>query len=76
MPASDDPAIKLIATLGHGAPAELIATNLLGGRTFRLGVAGSARYLKIAPTTVPHTHDVTVEAERLRGWLTASPFRR
>ena len=68
MPATDDPAIKLIATLGLGAPADLIATNLLGGRTFRLGVAGSARYLKIAPTTVPHTHDVTVEAERLR-WL-------
>jgi kanamycin kinase len=65
---TNDPAVELIEVLGAEQSAVLICTNFLGGRTFRLGAPGAARYLKIAPLTVPDTHDLTVEAERLR-WI-------
>lgn len=58
----------LIDDLQPGADAELVSTNFFGGTTYRLQTGDTITYLKVAPDSVPVSHDLTVEAERVR-WV-------
>lgn len=40
--------------------------NPLAGSTYRLETATGTQFLKLSPKSVPASHDVLVEAERLR----------
>lgn len=66
MPDGDD--ADLIRRLCPGATAEQSWINPLGGRTYRMSASTGVSYLKLADESVPSSHDLTVEAERLR-WV-------
>lgn len=59
---------ELIDQMGGGVEASLVWVNPLTGRTYRLETPAGMQFLKLSPKGVPASHDVLIEAERLR-WV-------
>ena len=59
---------ELVDQLGGGVEASLVWANPLAGRTYRFETDAGTQFLKLSPKDVPASHDVLVEAERLR-WV-------
>lgn len=60
--------MDLITRLGPDVHADLVWTNPLGGRTYRLERPEAAEYLKVAPADAPPSHHPAAEAQRL-AWI-------
>jgi len=64
----DDVATAVARRLVGGSAGDPVWVNPLAGRTYRLTGAEGTRFLKLSPPDAPPSHDVLVEAERLR-WV-------
>lgn len=58
----------VVAELSPGTSAELVWVNPLAGQTYRLETPDGTQFLKLSPKDAPASHDVLLEAERLR-WV-------
>lgn len=61
-------AAAVVAELGGGTSLQLVWENPLAGRTYRLETPDGIQFLKLSPRGAPASHNVLVEAERLR-WI-------
>lgn len=59
-------AAAVIAQLDDYTSAELVWVNPLAGRTYRLTGSKGTQFLKLSPKDAPDSHDVLLEAERLK----------
>lgn len=61
-------AAEVVDRMVGGVEASLVWVNPLMGRTYRLDTEAGTQFLKLSPKDAPASHDVLLEAERLR-WV-------